>query len=91
MSISLNFYFKPDFNEEVSDRCIALVLGTNDDFPKCSFPSDCVGFMTQRGLYDYGVTHQILYTMFAEMVSAIDSAGEQMAGKANRTPSNIKI
>ena len=60
-----------NFTEEFSDSCMALLMGTgNTGQPKCTVADACMKMMFTKGMMDYTITHQLLFTMLAEQVSA---------------------
>lgn len=58
-------------DEESSDRCISALMGS-PGFVRCTIPTECIVAMSRRGLTEYGITHQLLYSMQAELVSGND-------------------
>ncbi|XP_033733441.1 uncharacterized protein LOC117322612 [Pecten maximus] len=58
---------KTKLNEDVSDRCMAELMGTNSNSKRtCEISNFCIQMMTTTGLSGYGITHQLLWTVLAE-------------------------
>lgn len=61
--------FSVILDEEQSDVCMAELIGSHKAHGKsCDISSKCTKTMTTPGLVGYGITHQVLWTMLAEMV-----------------------
>ena len=58
-----------------SDKCMMEIIqpkktnAKNDNQPSCSMSKDCAQKMTKRGLTEYGITHQLLWSGLAEKVN----------------------
>ncbi|XP_069116087.1 uncharacterized protein [Argopecten irradians] len=58
---------KTKLNEDVSDRCMAELMGTYYNSKAiCEISDFCIQTMTTTGLSGYGITHQLLWTVLAE-------------------------
>ncbi|XP_067682057.1 uncharacterized protein [Haliotis asinina] len=61
-----------NLDEEVSDRCMGELTGASHKYGRsCIISDQCVKTMTLRGLTEYGLTHQILWTMVAEKAGCL--------------------
>ncbi|KAM4632352.1 UPF0764 protein C16orf89 homolog isoform 2-T2 [Discoglossus pictus] len=60
--------------EEVSDRCITLLLGTwNGTGEPCVVSEPCKKIMTKHGCTDYSLSHQLLYFMVGKSKGCTNS------------------
>ncbi|XP_053550249.1 UPF0764 protein C16orf89 homolog [Bombina bombina] len=60
--------YNEEFNEEFSDYCYRLVLGTwNNAGEPCIVSEPCLAHMTRPGCVNYTLSHQLLYFMTAKM------------------------
>ncbi|XP_046571855.1 uncharacterized protein LOC124280019 [Haliotis rubra] len=61
-----------NLDEEVSDQCMGELTGASHKYGRsCVISDQCVKTMTLRGLTEYGLTHQILWTMVAEKAGCL--------------------
>lgn len=61
------FLFSGEFDEDFSDRCMTELMGS-DGHARCEISEECLHTMSAPGYGDYGITHQLLYTILAEQV-----------------------
>ncbi|XP_071081492.1 uncharacterized protein [Haliotis cracherodii] len=71
-----------NLDEEVSDRCMGELTGASHKYGRsCIISDQCVKTMTLRGLTEYGLTHQILWTMVAEKAGCLQEMKNIIQGQ----------
>ncbi|KAG2455632.1 CP089 protein, partial [Polypterus senegalus] len=75
------------FSEQLSDKCIALLLGTwKDNGTPCIVTNSCRNLMTRFGCADYSLSHQLLYFMIGQMKGCSNILqGERRGSRINMT------
>ncbi|ESO83508.1 hypothetical protein LOTGIDRAFT_169202 [Lottia gigantea] len=72
------------FDESVSDTCMSNIAGNDKNIKKCTITKNCLDVMTAKGLTEYGITHQLLWTMLAEKAGCLQELGS-LLGSAKET------
>ncbi|XP_060077665.1 uncharacterized protein LOC132557185 [Ylistrum balloti] len=77
---------KTKLNEDVSDRCMAELMGTNSNSKTtCEISDFCIQMMTTTGLSGYGITHQLLWTVLAEQHGCRSTLNGMLTEKGQRS------
>ncbi|XP_021344442.1 UPF0764 protein C16orf89 homolog, partial [Mizuhopecten yessoensis] len=77
---------KTKLNEDVSDRCMAELMGTNSYSKRtCEISDFCIQMMTTTGLSGYGITHQLLWTVLAEQHGCGSTLNKMLTEKGLRS------
>ncbi|KAK6183530.1 hypothetical protein SNE40_010998 [Patella caerulea] len=81
--------FKID--EATSDRCMAELTGSNrSDKKTCFIGKECLDTMTMKGLTEYGITHQILWTMLAEKTNCLQELNSLLGSSKGTSTSAMQ-
>ncbi|XP_013392359.1 uncharacterized protein LOC106160335 isoform X1 [Lingula anatina] len=62
-------------DEERSDKCMKELFGSDTQKP-CQVSDECMYMITAKGLKDYLLTHQLLFTLLGEKVGCISKINE---------------
>ncbi|XP_036406792.1 UPF0764 protein C16orf89 homolog [Megalops cyprinoides] len=75
------------YDEQLSDKCITLLLGTwKDNGTPCMVTKPCLDTMTRFGCPHYSLSHQLLYFMIGTMRGCSNILqGERRESRANMT------
>ncbi|XP_050407138.1 myb-like protein D [Patella vulgata] len=81
--------FKID--EATSDKCMAELTGSNrSDKKTCYIGKECLDTMTMKGLTEYGITHQILWTMLAEKTNCLQELNSLLGSSKGTSTSAMQ-